>query len=177
VNAFLVWDYVTSLNVPDLVEKLPQQMSTVRVIWDFFKFCVCFITQFFLPALSPFLFVILSYLTMGVVVCRWPCLIAETEDDLIKRLSEWSYYQCLYYRHHMAILQPSVHLLQFPANHNLGFIHIYLHACVLHLILPLTNLTFTLTLLTLLTVTDTAGFCSMCLLLFILATIVEQSAA
>jgi len=48
-------------------------------------------------ALSPLVFVIVretiyriqSYLTMGVVVCGDLVVIAETEDDLIKRLNEW----------------------------------------------------------------------------------------
>jgi len=45
-----------------------------------------------------------------------------------------NYYQCLYHRHHMAILQPSA--LASDVLH-LGFIHVYSHASILHNILPL----------------------------------------
>ena len=43
------------------------------------------------------------------------------------------YYQHLYHRHHMAILQPSA--LASDVLH-MVFIHIYSHASILHIILP-----------------------------------------
>jgi len=43
----------------------------------------------------------------------------------------------LSHRHHMAILQSSALPSAVPTNHNLGFIHIYSHASIFHVILPL----------------------------------------
>ena len=33
----LVWDYVTSLNIPDLADKLPQESDAVRVLSQSFN--------------------------------------------------------------------------------------------------------------------------------------------
>jgi len=50
---------------------------------------------------------------------------------------ELIYYQRFYHRHHVAILSLLHYILPFPTNHNLGFIHIYSHISILHVILPL----------------------------------------
>jgi len=50
-----------------------------------------------------------------------------------------NYYWCLYHSHHMAILHLLRYLVPFSTNHKLGFIHIYSHASVLHVTLPLIN--------------------------------------